>query len=164
MGITFTKVDLKAKDCWRTGQLIKLVIAAAACGGIFLIVKGIDMDKHIFYAVAAVLCLFIVYRIIALILFPTIEYAQWGYYIDEEKIVIKHGIFFINTTVIPIIRIQNITMNQGPINRMMDVYNVEIALASGNKDILGLSQPVAEEIVENLRVRLYKRLEERGEL
>ena len=59
---------------------------------------------------------------------------------------------------IPIIRIQNVNTNQGPIQRIFKLYSVELALASGTFDIVGLSKETAEDISEKLNARLRARL------
>lgn len=104
------------------------------------------------------------YCLLALIVYPPIEYKRWGYYIDQEKVVIRRGLFFLRKTIIPIIRIQNITISQGPINRHLGLYTVEIALASDSHEIVGLNQETAEAISEGLRAKLYTRIEEKGVL
>lgn len=81
--------------------------------------------------------------------------------ITDEKIEIIHGIFFINRDIIPIVRIQNISIGQGPVFRHYGLYTLEIALASGTFEIEGLGKEAADEIAENLRKRLYQRMEQK---
>lgn len=99
-----------------------------------------------------------------MIIYPAIEYRQWFYSISEDRVEIRHGIFFIKNSIIPIIRIQHVTVEQGPIYRRFGLYNVVISLASGNFQILGLSREKAEEISKNLNHRLYARLESEGKI
>lgn len=164
MEINYNRVAPEAKKSWRIGQIIKLAAALLACAGILVILKTIDLSGIPFNVVIGIVILFLVYRVIALVIFPGYEYAQWGYIIEDDKIVIRHGIFFIKTVIIPVIRVQNITMNQGPVNRKLGLYNIEIALASGNHSIKGLNEETASAISENLKEMLYKRIEERGEV
>lgn len=160
----FNKVAPASKKGWRIGQIIKFVIALICCAGMVLAINAFELSGLPQKIILAIITAFMVYRLIALITFPGIEYAQWGYIIEEDKVIIKHGIFFINTVIIPVIRVQNITLNQGPINRKLGLYNIEIALASGNHSIKGLDEETAKSISENLKDRLYKRIEERGDI
>ena len=112
----------------------------------------------------AVIGLFVCYLAVGLVVFPIIEYKQWGYSVEEDKVVIRHGIFFIRKTIIPIIRIQNITVSQGPINRKLGLFEVEMALASGSFSIEGLDKETADAISENLKAKLYRRISEKGVL
>lgn len=160
----FKALDRKIIKSWRIGRTIRLVvfliIALAGCGILWLV----EPSEVIRNVILVVLWALPVYALIGLIFYPMIEYRQWGYYIDDEKVVIRHGLFFISQTIIPIIRIQNITMSQGPINRSLGLYTVEMALASGSFDIEGLDQETAEYISESLKAKLYKRVEEKGVL
>lgn len=156
----YIKLDKKAITSWRISRLLRLpiwliVCAAAFIGGMFLPVAGLAV-KIVSVALA-------VYKIAGIIIYPQIEYKQWGYQIHEDRVDIRHGIFFINHTIVPVIRIQHITVSQGPVNRKLGLYEVEMALASNNFEIPCLSKNVADEIAENLKSRLYNRLEANGQ-
>ena len=152
----YMKLDKKAITSWRMGRILRLpiwivVCAAAFVGGMFLPVAG-----GIVKTAAIVLA---VYKIAGLIIYPQIEYKQWGYKISEDRVDIRHGIFFVKHTIVPVVRIQHITVSQGPINRKLDLYEVEMSLASESFEIPCLSKDVADEIADNLKSRLYNRLE-----
>lgn len=157
----YRKLNRKIIDGWRTARVIRLAcfLLPTIVATIFVHIDAIwwNVVSYGLWAICA-------YCLLGLILYPPIEYRQWGYYIDEEKVVIRHGLFFINQTIIPIIRIQNITISQGPINRHLGLYKVEIALASGSHEIVGLDQITADSISEGLRTKLYHRMEAKGEL
>ena len=151
----YIKLDKKAITSWRIGRILRLpiwliVCAAAFIGGMVLPVAGIIVK-----ALAVALA---VYKIAGIIIYPQIEYRQWGYKISEDKVDIRHGIFFVTHSVIPVVRIQHITVSQGPINRRLGLHEVEMALASNNFEIPCLSKEVADEIADNLKSRLYNRL------
>lgn len=152
----YIKLDKKAITSWRVGRLIRLplwivVCAAAFIGGVFIPVAGLPIK-----ILAIVLA---VYKIAGLIIYPQIEYKQWGYNITEDRVDIRHGIFFVKHTIVPVVRIQHITVSQGPINRKLGLYEVEMSLASESFEIPCLSKDVADEIADNLKNRLYNRLE-----
>ena len=98
----------------------------------------------------------------AFLIYPEIEYRQWRYLITEDKVEIRHGIFFVETTIIPIVRIQHITISQGPIRRRFGLFGVKISLASGEHEIVGLTEEKAARVSDYLKTRLYVRLEEEG--
>ena len=103
----------------------------------------------------------LVYAAVGMAVYPLIEYRQWRYMISDERIEIVHGIFFIKRDVIPVVRIQNITVKQGPIYRRYGLYTVEIALASGTFEITGLNEETAEDISRSIREKLYDRFGKR---
>ena len=160
----YSKVDPKAIKSWRIGRGIffLIVLAMAVPGEIAL---GFLAWESIWKVlIMAVIGLFVCYLAVGLFVFPIIEYKQWGYSVEEDKVVIRHGIFFIRKTIIPIIRIQNITVSQGPINRKLGLFEVEMALASGSFSIEGLDKETADAISENLKAKLYRRISEKGVL
>ena len=160
----YSKVDPKAIKSWRIGRGIffLIVLAMAVPGEIAL---GFLAWESIWKVlIMAVIGFFVCYLAVGLVVFPIIEYKQWGYNVEEDKVVIHHGIVFIKKTIIPIIRIQNITVSQGPINRKLGLFEVEMALASGSFSIEGLDKETADAISENLKAKLYRRISEKGVL
>lgn len=160
----YKKVDPKAVKSWRIGKAIQLAVILTVTVPVEIGLAGAEWDSVLRIVIMAGALLLALYAVVALIVFPSIEYKQWGYMIAEDKVVIRHGIFFIKKTIIPIIRIQNITVSQGPINRKLGLYQVEIALASGQFSIEGLDRETADAISENLKSRLYQRTAEKGVL
>lgn len=155
----YIKLDPKAVKGWRIGRGISLFVAVVICIALRVVAGLIPGAGQWSWIVSWVLALFLLYKIIGLFVYPLIEYRQWGYYITEDKVDIRHGIFFITNTIIPIIRIQHITVQQGPISRRLGLYDVEMSLASQSFSIPCLSKEVADEIAENLKAKLYIRLE-----
>lgn len=159
----YEKVDEKAIKAWKLNQGIELMVTA------LILIIGAIVDKILvgvrFWDVTILkfiivgLLIIMAYQIIAFFIEPRLEYKQWGYIIEDEKIEIRHGIFFTKTVIIPVIKIQNITMKTGPIYKKYGLSKIEIALASGNFEIEALADEKAREISENLRKRLYERLE-----
>ncbi len=154
------KLDKKAITSWRTGRILRLPIwliacAAAFIGGMFLPVAGT--------VIKVLAVLLAVYKIAGIIIYPQVEYRQWGYQIHEDRVDIRHGIFFVTHSIVPVVRIQHITVSQGPINRKLGLYEVEMSLASDSFEIPCLSKEVADEIADNLKSRLYNRLEANGQ-
>ena len=160
----YNKVNPKAIKSWRIGRGIffLIVLIMAIPGEIFL--ATLEWDSIWKLVIMAGVGILVCYLAVGLVIFPIIEYKQWGYKVEEDKVVIRHGIFYIKKTIIPIIRIQNITVSQGPINRKLGLYAVEMALASGSFSIEGLDKETADTISENLKSCLYQRISEKGVL
>jgi len=154
----FEKLDEKAILSWRIRRIISLIFIIITVGGLLLIINNIGLDnkyrKYIYIAIG----LLLLYKLIGIIIFPIIEYKQWRYAITKDKVEIRHGIFFITTTVIPIIRVQHITISRGPIYRKLGLSSVKIFLASGSFDIEGLLENTATVISESLKSSVMERL------
>ena len=154
----YEKLDEKAILSWRIKRIISFVVIIIIVGVGLLILKGTDVDNKYRNYIYKAIGLFLLYKMIGIIIYPIIEYQQWRYAITKEKVEIRHGIFFITTTVIPIIRVQHITISRGPIYRKLGLSSVKIFLASGSFDIEGLLENTATVISESLKSSVMERL------
>lgn len=155
----YVRLDRKAVTSWRIGRAISFAVALVICAALWGC-SMVFLEQDVWQKAAIlILGLFLIYKLLGLIIYPLMEYRQWGYLITEDKVDIRHGIFFVTRTIIPIIRLQHITVSQGPVNRKLGLYQVELSLASGSFTIECLSKEVANEIAENLKAKLYIRLE-----
>ena len=157
--MNYEKPDPKAITGWRVGRLIGLLIffvLGVAASIVVTLVDELSPAALWVYLISGGLVLL---NLLGFLILPGIEYRQWKYLITDEKVEIVHGIFFVSTSIIPIVRIQHITVGQGPIYRKLGLYTVTIALASGTFEIVGLRDERAREISETLRARLYTRLD-----
>lgn len=159
----YEKLDKRAILSWRLGRLIGLIIISIILFIGIIITKIFHFSPTIYMYIYIGCGLIISYKLLSLIIYPEIEYRQWKYLITEDKVEIHKGIFFINTIIIPIIRIQHISLSQGPINRKLGLYQVTISLASGAFTIEGLTEEKANKISEYLKSKLYTRLKSKGE-
>lgn len=83
-------------------------------------------------------------------LFPRLRYRRWRYEIFEQEIYIQHGIFIMTRTIIPMIRVQHVDTEQGPVMKQLQVASVSISTAATTHMIPALS----EEDASNLRDRI----------
>ena len=160
--MNYEKPDPKAITGWRIGRLIGLLIfliLGIAASIIVTLVDELSPAALWVYLISGGLVLL---NLLGFLILPVIEYRQWKYLITDEKVEIVHGIFFVTTSIVPIVRIQHITVGQGPIYRKLGLHKVTIALASGTFEIVGLREDRAMEISETLRARLYTRLDAQG--
>lgn len=155
----YNKLDKRILVSWRIARLFAILIIGIVLATVTVILyRQAFFAPYIFYAyIFDVIILFLM--LITIFLFPAIEYRQWGYIISDDRIEIKHGIFFIKNIVIPIVRVQHITIAQGPINRKLGISIINIHTASGQFIIEGISIEDASSIVEGLKSKLYTRLE-----
>jgi membrane protein YdbS with pleckstrin-like domain len=158
----FQKLDPRIITSWRITRWIRFGVFA-----VFLTVPTILLGLQDFFGEIAPFVLPFdamvgIYLLTTLFFYPLIEYRQWGYIITEDRVEIRHGIFFIQTTIVPIIRIQHVTLSQGPINRKLGISTIEINTASGAFKIEGLSEKDATAIAESLKSKLLHRMKHNG--
>jgi membrane protein YdbS with pleckstrin-like domain len=144
------QLDPKAKSMWRVTRLIGLAFILLCDVGIyFIILKNIESLSPV--VVLLIIAVPVAFQVLNIVLYPPIEYRQWTYLITGDRIEIKKGIFFHSTRVIPISRIQHVTIVEGPIARLFGLSTVTINTAGGAFRIEGLSKATAETICDNLK-------------
>lgn len=159
----YQRIDPKAIKSFRINAAIDLLIVLAIEIPATAVILITGWDSPWRWVIFAGMALVTLACLINLTVIPPFEYKQWGYMLQDDKVVVRHGIFIEKETVIPVIRIQNITVSQGPIDRKLGLHRVHMFLASGSFEIIGLDKETAERISENLKNGLYRRLSEKGD-
>ena len=153
------KLDPNAKKAWLIGRgIFFLILLGAYVAGWFFLKDGMKDGGWIYLAVGGAVLLF---QLLNMLVYPAIEYRQWAYHMDEDKILLQHGIYFQKTSLIPIIRIQHVEIKAGPINRMFSLADLDIKTAGGSASIPCLSKEEATLIAEYLNGKTIAKLKEK---
>ncbi len=151
--MNYLKPDIKAKKLWRITRFISFLVFLTISASLSLLAFFTWKEAlPIFIFVGS---LIVLWRLLAMLIYPHIEYKQWFYAVSSDKLEIRHGIFFIKKIIIPIYRIQHISIIQGPFARLFKLFTVEISLASGDFKIVGLTENIARDISEKIKDSLY---------
>ena len=151
--MNFEKLDELAKKSWLISSLIALIIVSGVLITIRIIAhKGLGDKGFIFNIV-----IFIIISLMALnaFIYPSLEYKQWKYSINEDSIELIHGIYFVKSAIIPVVRIQHIKTSQGPINKKLGLSSMEIYTAGGVHKIPNINKEKAEEIAKYLKDKVH---------
>lgn len=160
----YSTLDPKAKTVWHLSYgIMTLVVTVLLLVAVIVISRLNILPDYRFWVYLGAVVMFAL-CLLAVLFFPAIEYRQWRYGFTEDRVEIRHGIFWIKTTVVPMVRIQHITLNRGPLNRRYGLAKLTVHTASGAFHIVGLDDATAETLSESLKTRLYSRMRERGEL
>jgi hypothetical protein len=62
---------------------------------------------------------------------PKCKYEKFGYYMDDEKITLKYGVFIQTNVIIPMRRVQYVDTEQGIILRKYKLINLTVHTAGG---------------------------------
>lgn len=140
-------IDQRALKVWKISGAIYigifwlLIISAAVLSYIF------DWP-YWFAGIAAIINLLFSYLFI--FLFPKLRYRRWRYEIFEQEIYIQHGIFIMTRTLIPMIRVQHVDTEQGPIMKGFQVASVSISTAATVHSIPALSEEDASDLRDRI--------------
>ena len=150
----YEKIDRNSVKTWIISKTITSIIIISIyvlIMQLFLIPKfgHIVLVKYTAY----ILALIVIFLSIADIFIGSfLEYKQWRYAILQDKVELIKGIIIKEKTIIPISRIQNLKIKQGPIQRIYKITSVNIITAGGHHEIPALPMEKAEEILENLNL------------
>lgn len=72
--------------------------------------------------------------------YPPAKYARWRWRLTDLALELHHGVWVRQTETLPYFRIQQIDVNQGPVDRLLDLASLEVtsASASGSVSLPGI--------------------------
>lgn len=143
------KLPSDIKTIWRLKALIDFVILVVIAGALLVwrILGPKSMEKPLLMAISIVSVVAILVLVVELML-VNYHWNYWTYYVDERQVELHHGFFFRKQIIIPIARVQNVTLKQGPILRLKKLQKVIVETAAGGSEIDGLKDNQADEIKE----------------
>lgn len=139
-----------ARKLWTIHAIIGVIFVGLVTMGVYFFAY-----KHLW-----IFGLVVLYGIIRIWILPAIEYKQWRYLINEDRIEIIHGIFFTKRILIPINRIQHLKIRQGILQKYFKLSTVDIYTAGGAHQIEALLYEEADHIVRTLNHLVVEKDEE----
>jgi len=146
----YEKRNPKARLLLLTSSIITMTIVSVIVGVIlyFAEIESLKIRGGILIALGVI-------WVISLIA-PFVRYNWYRARFTEEEIDIRQGFLVIEENIIPIERLQKISMETGPLDRAFGMTKVIVYTAGGEETIRFLERERAEEICENLKKRINK--------
>jgi len=141
------KIAKDAVKVWRIHAGIFMGVIWLAI--ITLIILTIIFTFSYVYALIAAIS-GVVFVFLFVYVIPGLRYRRWRYDIYEQEIYIQHGIMIRTRTLVPMIRVQHVDTEQGPILKKFHLATVSISTAAGKHNIPAL----LEEDASHLRDRI----------
>lgn len=140
-------IDPKAINVWKISATITMGILWI----IFLI--GLTLTyvydwPFVYILIAALMNGILSYLLI--FLFPKLRYRRWRYEVFDQEIYIQRGIFIMKRTLVPMIRVQHVDTEQGPIMRSFEVASISISTAATTHIIPALSEEKASDLRDRI--------------
>ncbi|MEN6328198.1 MAG: PH domain-containing protein [Syntrophomonas sp.] len=143
------RIDSKAVPYWRWSASIKT-------GFLLLIPAGYHMARQHWHWPAwitfVLLGLTLAYAVYAILFRPAITWRTWRYEVSEQEIDLMHGVFIKTRTLIPMVRVQHVDTEQGPLLRCFGLSSVTISTAAGSHEIPALADQVAVRLRDQISV------------
>ena len=91
---------------------------------------------------------------INLITSPLIGYRRYRYLLEEDRLEVRKGIFYITRSILPLNRLHQVSISAGPLLRLFRLAEVTATSAGGELTISYLPAETAEEIALHLKDRI----------
>jgi membrane protein YdbS with pleckstrin-like domain len=85
---------------------------------------------------------------------PPVRYAHWRWELCEEELDLVHGAWRVVRTIVPITRIQHVSVERTGWTDVFGLVRLHVHTAAGKTTIPGLKRPVADELRDRILVRL----------
>lgn len=141
------KIHENALKVWRiTGSIVTAITLLAAIG-LFVISY---FTAFPWWIPVLFLLLMIFMGWLDIIWIPNIRWLRWRYEVTEDEIDLQHGIWWIQRTLIPMVRVQHVDTEQGPLLRKYNLATVKISTAAGTEEIPALLTQDAEALRDQI--------------
>lgn len=146
----FEKLEKGARGCMYLAAVTATVIILAALSGIVFFTglwENFLFVRIIYLVIAAV-------AVVNMMVSPAFRYERYRYRIDEESIDVREGYLWVTESIVPIERIQNLEISQGPFDRRCGVAKVAVTTGGGVVTLRFIARDRAEEIADSLKKRI----------
>ena len=75
-----------------------------------------------------------------------VRFARWRYEVREDAIDLRHGVWSVRRTLVPIRRVQHVDTESGPLQGSFDLATVSFHTAAGSTEIPALTRGEAETV------------------
>lgn len=150
----FEKLNKKARYSMIIGDVLVLAISLVITSSLKSFILGLDLPNAVktsinifYYLINGIFALNIIYE-------PTIAFKRHKYKISDQSIETITGIYAIKHTIIPIRRLQQIDINEGMINRMFGLVDINLITAGESSKIEFIEKEKAELIISILTEKI----------
>lgn len=147
------QISRKGLTVWRVYGVIQSIIVLA-------VAIGLGFLAYYFYWptwLNIVIVTFVVlHAFLSIYLFPKVRWQRWRYEVREAEIELQHGLFIVNRTLIPMVRVQHVDTAEGPILRKYGLASITISTAATSHSIPALVTEEADELRN--RISMFARV------
>ncbi len=85
---------------------------------------------------------------------PAVRYRRWRWELHEEEVDLVHGAWRVVRTIVPITRIQHVSVERTGWTDVFGLVRLHVHTAAGKTTIPGLERPRADELRDRILARL----------
>ncbi|MFP7255751.1 PH domain-containing protein [Terribacillus goriensis] len=149
------KIAGNAKKVWRINASLYMLLPVIAAGVLTFFWNTWSIPDAIIYIAWAIIAAGLIFFIWLL---PALRWRRWRYEVFEQEIYIQSGIFIVTQTIVPMIRVQHVDTEQGPVLKKFGLATVSVSTAATTHNIPALALEEALELRD--RIGILARVEE----
>lgn len=137
------RISVKGLRVWRIYGIMQtlIVLLLGIAAGVINYFTGNYMWLYIVAGVVVV-----IFGYLFIYLFPKVRWSRWKYEVRDQEIELQHGLFVVKRTLVPMVRVQHVDTEQGPILRKYDLASITISTAATSHTIPALVTEEADEL------------------
>lgn len=135
----------RAVAYWRMEELITNFIIFLVLAGLFYANWHFDWYSWIFWVLVALAGFFILGAIWSFVS-PPLTYKGWRYDLDEEFLALQFGIWSRTEQLVPMTKIQAVSLTQGPLMRKYGLASISVETMGSSHAIPALPKETADEL------------------
>ncbi|MEB1806771.1 MAG: PH domain-containing protein [Bacillaceae bacterium] len=133
----------KALTVWRIRASIESLFVALVPIGYGILMLYFPMPVWMLYILIPA---FVIFVIVNVIVAPYFRWKRFKYEVYDEEVELQYGVIIVRRTLIPMIRVQHVDTEQGPLLRKFDLAAVTISTAATTHRIPALTTSIADEL------------------
>ncbi|KIL48575.1 PH domain-containing protein [Jeotgalibacillus campisalis] len=141
------RISERALTVWKLYGWISTAILGVI--GIGVITLSVLFNWSYWFIVGAA-AIPILNAVLFVYIFPTLKWKRWRYEVREEEIELQHGIFIVKRTLVPMVRVQHVDTEQGPILRKYRLATISISTAATVHQIPALDIDEADSLRDSI--------------
>jgi membrane protein YdbS with pleckstrin-like domain len=98
------------------------------------------------------LSIFVISFIMFTWVIPEMKYTRFSYELFDDELEIQSGLIFLSNVLVPMVRVQHVELESGPLMRKYDLASVSIVTAATTHRISGLKQSEAEQLKRKIGI------------
>lgn len=141
------RIASKALRVWRIGAAVPMIFLSLLWGGYAYMTARFDLPS-LFMWIAAVLIVLLAIVVIGII--PKLRWNRWRYEVYENEVDLMRGVLIVKRTLVPMVRVQHVDTEQGPLLRRYGLSTVTISTAATVHEIPALTEEEADRLRDRI--------------
>ena len=137
---------------WMVRGVFATVVLAAATSGAVMIVRTATDAPMVWWPTVVVT----VIGLVTAVAWALAAWPRWRWGVTDVALTLHHGVLTHHVVALPFFRIQHIDANQGPLDRLLGMSQLQVHTASISASLPGIDADDANELRRELLARAAK--------